>query len=82
MVCAGVSALVITTINSLQDLLHEDIDVDYDEENGGDLTVNVNRDLSDKGQFLIEHLIYGLEYIRRQYGRQYLDYEIKEVEKC
>ncbi|SDZ80145.1 hypothetical protein SAMN02745687_00500 [Lachnospiraceae bacterium NK3A20] len=78
-VCAGVSAIVISTINSLEDLLHEDIEVDYDKVNGGDITVNVNRDLSEKGQFLIDHMIYGLEWIQRQYGRKYLSYEIKEV---
>ena len=29
-VCAGVSAIVINTVNCLQDLLHEDIGCDYD----------------------------------------------------
>ena len=78
-VCAGVSAIVISTINSLQDLLQEDISVDYDAVNGGDITVNVNRDLSDQGEFLIRHMTYGLEWIQRQYGKKYLRYGIKEV---
>ena len=33
-VCAGVSAIVINTVNCLQDRLHEDIGCDYDEEEG------------------------------------------------
>ncbi|MDD6716170.1 MAG: ribosomal-processing cysteine protease Prp [Firmicutes bacterium] len=78
-VCAGVSAIVISTVNSLQDLLHEKIDCQYDEKDGGDLTVNILEDLSPKGQFLVDHMIYGLEWIQRQYGKRYLRYEIKEV---
>ncbi len=78
-VCAGISALVISTINSLEDLLHEKIEVDLDEENGGYIAVNFLEDPSEKGSFLIDHLIYGMDWIQSQYGKKYLSYEIKEV---
>ncbi len=78
-VCAGVSAIVINTVNCLEDLLHEDIELEYDEEEGGDLTCNILTDLSEKGSFLVDSMIYGLKWIQSQYGEEYLRYEIKEV---
>lgn len=81
-VCAGVSAIVINTVNCMQDLLHEDIDVDYDAVNGGDITVNFNADPTEKADFLMDCMVHGLEWISRQYGKKYLTYEIKEVNAC
>ncbi|MEE8815711.1 MAG: ribosomal-processing cysteine protease Prp [Lachnospiraceae bacterium] len=81
-VCAGVSAIVINTVNCLQDLLHEDIDVDYDAVNGGDITVNFNADPTEKANFLMDCMVHGLEWISSQYGKKYLTYEIKEVNAC
>lgn len=79
-VCAGVSAIVISTVNSLQDLLHEDIDVEADEVNGGDIRVTFNGAPSGGATLLVDSMIHGLEWIRRQYGSQYLSCQIKEVE--
>ncbi len=78
-VCAGVSAIVINTINCLEDLLHERIEVDYDEEEGGDIVCNFLEDPGEKGQFLVDCMIHGFDWIIQQYGRKYLNYEIKEV---
>lgn len=78
-ICAGISAIVISTLNSLQDLLHEDIEVDYDEEEGGYIVCNFRSDPSEKAAFLMDHMIYGMQWIQSQYGKQYLRYEIKEV---
>ena len=77
-VCAGVSAIVINTINCLQDLLQEEIDVSYDEEKG-DIICNFTGTPGERAAFLLECMIHGLEWIQSQYGKQYLNYEIREV---
>ncbi|MDD5939810.1 MAG: ribosomal-processing cysteine protease Prp [Lachnospiraceae bacterium] len=81
-VCAGVSAIVINTINCLDDLLHIKMDVDFDEENGGDITCNLLEDPGEKGNLLIDCMIHGFDWIISQYGEGYLRYVIKEVDQC
>lgn len=78
-VCAGVSAIVINTINCLEDLLHEQMEVEADEENGGDITVNFSEDPDEKGEFLLDCMIHGLEWIEQQYGNRYLRHRITEL---
>ena len=75
-VCAGISAIVINTINCLEDLLHERIEVDADEEEGGDITCNFLADAGEKGEFLIDCMIHGLEWMEAQYGTQYLSHKV------
>ncbi|MBQ3393487.1 MAG: ribosomal-processing cysteine protease Prp [Lachnospiraceae bacterium] len=77
-VCAGISAIVINTINCLEDLLHEPIGYEYDEESG-DISCVFKKVPSQKASFLIDTMIHGLEWIRLTYGEEYLSYEIKEV---
>lgn len=81
-VCAGTSAIVINTVNCLEDLLHEDIEVDYDAVNGGDLICNFRSNPGEKAEFLIDCMIHGLEWIILQYGKKYLNYRIEEVSQC
>ena len=81
-VCAGVSAIVINTINCLEDLLHESVECFCDEEEGGDLICNVVKDLGAEGELLIECMIHGLEWIEQQYGEEYLNHRIEEVSIC
>lgn len=81
-VCAGVSAIVINTINCLQDLLHASVEVSADEEEGGDLICNIMDDLDEKGELLIDCMIHGFEWIEMQYGSDYLDHRIEEVSQC
>ena len=79
-VCAGVSAIVINTINCLHDLLHEEVEVDFDEKNGGDITCNFLEDTGKEGELLIDCMIHGLEWIEQQYGSQYLNHSIITIE--
>ncbi len=81
-VCAGTSAIVINTINCLEDLLHENIEYFYDEQEGGDLICNVLEDLGEHGEFLVDCMIHGLEWIEQQYGEEYLNHRIEEVSVC
>ena len=78
-VCAGVSAIVINTVNCLQDLLHEDVGCDYDSEEGGLLTCVFRNDPSKEASLLIDSMIHGLKWIQKEYGERYLRIETKEV---
>ena len=78
-VCAGVSAIVINTVNCLQDLLHEDIGCDYDSEEGGLITCAFRSIPTHEASLLIDSMIHGLEWIRSEYGERYLRIETKEV---
>ena len=77
-VCAGISALVINTINSLEKLagLHPHLTVNEEE---GLIDCRFTEDINDQGKLLIESLILGLEGIRKQYGEKYLDLTFEEV---
>lgn len=77
-VCAGISAIVVNTINCLQDLLKEEIEVSADEETG-EIICNFMDTPGDRAEFLVECMIHGFDWIIRQYGNEYLNYEIKEV---
>ena len=78
-VCAGVSAIVINTVNCLQDLLHEDIGCDYDSEEGGLITCVFRSIPTHEASLLIDSMIHGLKWIRSEYGEKYLNFEIEEV---
>jgi hypothetical protein len=78
-VCAGVSAIVINTVNCLQDLLHEDIGCDYDSEEGGLITCVFRSIPTHEASLLIDSMIHGLTWIRGEYGERYLKFEIEEV---
>ncbi|MBO5503061.1 MAG: ribosomal-processing cysteine protease Prp [Lachnospiraceae bacterium] len=77
-VCAGVSAIVINTVNCLEDLLEEDISYSYEEE-GGRIELKFRSEPSEKAEFLIDCMIHGLKWIRLQYGSDHLDYQVREV---
>ncbi len=77
-VCAGVSAIVINTVNCLQDLTDAKFTLDYAED-GGDISLKFTDRPGEKAVFLVDCMIHGLKWIRMQYGREYLNYEIKEV---
>ena len=77
-VCAGVSAIVINTINCLTDLLDTELSVDYSEDDG-EIICNLPAVPTEKETLLIDCMLHGLEWIVSQYGNDYLNYEIKEV---
>ena len=76
-VCAGISAIVINTINCLTDLLQEDIDCTYDEADGA-ISCTFRRVPDEKASLLVDCMVHGLRWIQTQYGKRYLIYEIKE----
>ena len=66
-VCASISCLVINTINSLDELVHEKMEITTEES------------LSDQGKLLMDSLILGLQNIVSDYGKKYLELKFKEV---
>ena len=78
-VCAAVSAIVINTVNCLEDLLKEDIGCDYDSEEGGLITCVFRSIPTHEASLLIDSMIHGLTWIRKEYGEKYLNFKIEEV---
>ena len=70
-VCAGVSALAITTVNSIEKLAGYQPIVDVDEVEGGYLYLEVVRDVTKvqahTTQILLNSLLLGLEDIQSEY---------------
>ncbi len=77
-VCAAVSVLVINTLNSLETLIHEEIKVKTDEDEGLIDCRFVNH-ISDQGKLLMDSMVLGLKGIEQQYGKKYFKLKFEEV---
>lgn len=76
--CAAISALVTSAVNSLEELAGEKFSVVTNEETGF-MRFDFSDDLQDKSIFLLDSLVYSLEKLSEQYGTKYLQVHIKEV---
>ena len=77
-VCSAVSALTITTINSLEAFTTQSFEIDQDEEDGV-ITVNFLEDLNHDAALLMNTLILGLKSIENEYNNEYIHVEFREV---
>ena len=77
-VCASISILVINTINSMELLAKEKMDVNENEDEGY-IDCKFLYKLSDEAKLLMDSMILGLESIAEQCGRKYLRLKFKEV---
>ncbi len=77
-VCAGISALVINTVNSLGRFTEEQFTVDASEEEGR-IVLRLKEPAGHDGGLLIKSLILGLEEIQHTYGNDYLVLDFREV---
>ncbi len=77
-VCASISILVINTINSLEALSNEGIEVDSDE-SAGFIDCRFLNEINTGSRLLVDSMILGLQTIEEQYGSKYLRLKIKEV---
>lgn len=77
-VCAGISTLVINTVNSIEALTATQILADAEEESG---TVHVKllSDCDDQAELLINAMILGLQGIQTNYGKRFLALDFEEV---
>lgn len=77
-VCAGVSALVINTINSIAYYTGEKFSTDSDEETGK-LTLSFREPAEHDAELLMKSLVLGLQGIQNNYGVEYITLNFKEV---
>ena len=75
-VCAAVSALIITTVNSLEKFTDDKFDV---KENDGFVSIHFRNNLSERGMLLMDSLLLGLTEIAGSYNNRYLTVKVKEV---
>ena len=78
-VCAAVSVLVINTINSLDQITGEKMNVESDENSGIIRCRLVNHPLKETSKALMDSLVLGLSQIEKQYGKNYCKLTFEEV---
>ena len=76
--CAAISALVIGTVNSLEELAGEKMTVDTDEATGFIRCIFQNA-LQERSNFLVDAMVFNLENLSREYGKKYLQVKFEEV---
>ena len=77
-VCAGVSALVINTMNSIGCLTRAKFSAETDEDTGM-IAVRFDRPANHKVRLLMDSMILGLQGIQENYGDEYIALNFKEV---
>lgn len=77
-VCAAVSALVFTTINSLDELLNSDINLSVDDETGL-ISAIFRNPISHDEELLFNSMLLGLLDIEKNYGDKFLKVKVSEV---
>ena len=77
-VCAAISVLVINTINSLDQLAGEKFKLVTNEEDGL-IDCRFDNTINDKSELLLESMILGLQEIKKQYGKTFIDLTFEEV---
>ena len=77
-VCAGVSALVINAVNSIDRYTSETFTLDTEEETGK-LAVYFDRPAGHDAELLLNSLVLGIKGIQKQYEDKYITFHIKEV---
>ena len=75
-ICAAVSALVINTVNSLEQLTKDSIKA---KEKDGFVSFTFTAPISEGGTLLMDSLLLGLTEIEHSYSKRYLKVKVKEV---
>ena len=77
-VCAGISALVINTINSLGAYTKDEFNVDSDEDTGL-IELHFTKTVGHDADLLMKSLVLGLQGIQNTYGNDYIILNFREV---
>ncbi|MDD6037523.1 MAG: ribosomal-processing cysteine protease Prp [bacterium] len=77
-VCAGISILVINTINAIESFTDTPIQVKSDE-NKGIIHVDFPQGVDNQAVLLVNTMILGLQGIQKNYGKRFLKLDFKEV---
>ncbi len=76
-VCAGISALVINTVNALEQFTGEVFETDADVP--GEIAVRFRAPAGHDAELLMKSLVLGLQGIQTTYGNEFIVLEFKEV---
>ena len=76
--CSAISALVIGTVNSLEELAGEKLTLATDEATGF-IRCDFQSALQQKSSFLVDAMVFNLENLSREYGKKYLQVKFEEV---
>ncbi len=76
-VCAGISALVINAINSLEMFTSEKFETEADVP--GEIALRFDTPAGHDAELLMKSLVLGLQGIQNNYGNEYIVLEIREV---
>lgn len=76
--CASISVLVINTINALEELAGEMVQVSTNEETGF-IQCIFESSLQEKSIFLMDSMVFGLQQLSETYGKKYLTVKFEEV---
>lgn len=77
-VCAGISALVINTVNSLSAYTAEKFKTDSEAETGK-IFLQFNNPAGHDADLLMKSMVLGLQEIQNNYGNDYIILNFKEV---
>ena len=77
-VCAGISALVINTVNSLGVYTSEKFETETEEESG-EIALRFASPAGHDADLLMKSLVLGLQGIQNTYGSEYLTLNFREV---
>lgn len=78
--CSAISALMISSLNALEELAGEKFQTVTNEETGFiKVDFDSGANLQEKSVFLLDALVFSLENLSKEYGEQYLQVKIKEV---
>lgn len=77
-VCSAISVLVINTINSLEQLAGEKFHIVTNPEEGL-IDCRFEHNVNEKSALLLDSMILGLQEIKKQYGKTFIDLTFEEV---
>ena len=77
-VCAALSVLTINTVNSLEILVKEPMEVKADD-NFGLISVTFLKKPSDHARLLMESYCLGVSEVFNQYGKKYVQLEFEDI---
>ena len=76
--CSAISMIIISTMNSLEELAGETLTVTSNEETGF-IKCDFEGVLQEKSSFLVESMVFSLQNLSKEYGEQYLQVKFEEV---
>lgn len=75
-ICAGISALTVNTVNSIEAFTKDTFFVEQDD---GYMKLTIENPVSNSALLLMKSLVLGLQQIQESYGNEYIKLIFKEV---